>query len=150
MSLVLVLAATIALRADPPAITFAEARAMTPAQLADAMLAPGHPVVVAAEVGRHAPMPPPPPGASSHRLQAAGHSAATSLHCHRGGRKSGSRTTKSQHSHGRSLPLVGRRMMAPAWEGLAAAAAARPATRRARTAVVPMPLISISISAATR
>jgi len=63
MSLVLVLAATIALRADPPAMTFAEARAMTPAQLADAVLAPGHPVVVAAEVGRHAPMPPPPPGA---------------------------------------------------------------------------------------
>jgi len=64
MSLVLVLAATIALRTDPPSITFAEARAMTPAQLADAVLAPGHPVVVAAEVGRHAPMPPPPPGAS--------------------------------------------------------------------------------------
>lgn len=62
MSLVLVLAATIALRADPPALTFAEARAMTPAQLADAVLAPGHPVVVAAEVGQHAPMPPPPPG----------------------------------------------------------------------------------------
>ena len=63
MSLLLVMAAAIAVRADPPTMTFAEARTMTPAQLGDALLAPGHPVVVAAEVGQRAPMPPPPPGA---------------------------------------------------------------------------------------
>lgn len=63
MPLLWIMAAAIALRTDPPAMTFAESRAMTPAQLGDALLAPGHPVVVAADVGLRAPMPPPPPGA---------------------------------------------------------------------------------------
>ena len=63
MPVLWLMATTMALRADAPAITLAQASAMSPAQLGDALLAPGHPAITEAEVGVQGMMPPPPPGA---------------------------------------------------------------------------------------
>lgn len=55
------LAAAWALRADAPALTLPQARAMSPAQLGDALLAEGHPKIIGAQVGVQGMAPPPPP-----------------------------------------------------------------------------------------
>lgn len=52
----------IEVRRDGPAIALGEAERMTPAALADALLAPGHPPIVEARVGPEGMMPPAPPG----------------------------------------------------------------------------------------
>ncbi|HEV2530297.1 hypothetical protein [Phenylobacterium sp.] len=63
MSLLVALAvAAIQLRPDPPPLSLAQARGLTPAGLADLLLAPGHPRVVEALVGQDGMQPPPPPG----------------------------------------------------------------------------------------
>ena len=52
----------IAVRSDGPAIALSEAERMTPAALADVLLASGHPPIVEADVGPEGMMPPAPPG----------------------------------------------------------------------------------------
>ena len=53
--------ATVDVRQNGPAITLEQAKAMTPAELGDALLAPNHPPIVEASVGPIGMMAPPPP-----------------------------------------------------------------------------------------
>ena len=61
MSVLWTLAATIALRADASALTLEQAKAMSPAELADALLAQGYPAIIDARIGVQGIGPPPPP-----------------------------------------------------------------------------------------
>lgn len=54
--------ATLEVRKDGPGVTLDQARKMPPDQLADMLLAPGHPKIESAMVGRMVVRPPPPPG----------------------------------------------------------------------------------------
>ncbi|WP_445190940.1 hypothetical protein ACT009_09990 [Sphingomonas sp. Tas61C01] len=86
MSVLLFLAAAIALRSDAPQLTLAQAKAMTPAELSDALLAPGHPLIVDARVGLQGMVPPPPPGQpfqSPIELTVAGSDSSQSGFCER-------------------------------------------------------------------
>lgn len=62
LTLLLVGQAIVAAQGRVAIASEAQAKAMTPAALADLMLAPGHPPVDAAEVGPTGMVPPPPPG----------------------------------------------------------------------------------------
>jgi hypothetical protein len=62
MLTLIMMAATIEIRRDGPALTVAQAQALTPEALADVLLVPGHPPVDEAIIGREGMYPPPPPG----------------------------------------------------------------------------------------
>ena len=86
MTALFLLAAVMALRADAPALTLAEAKAMSAAKLGDALLARGHPEIVEARVGTQGMMPPPPPGQpfqSPIELTTAGSASSRSGFCER-------------------------------------------------------------------
>lgn len=62
MLALVLMAATIEVRRDGPQVTLEQARAMAPAALGDALLAPGHPPIVEASVGPEGMAPPSAPG----------------------------------------------------------------------------------------